>query len=571
MRRRLTLLLLTIAILSVGAGSLRGASNGAWSDRGPYVDEILMPIIVDTEARLLAMLRGEVDIYPDVARPADIRTFADDARVDLTMAPGFHMFYMAFNLQREPLDDLVLRRAMAHLIDRDAFIFSLFDGFVFPMSEVVPEASPFYHRASNVAEYDPQLAERILNEAGYVRGADGIRIDPRTGEPLREITLLTPTFEEAPTTAELGVWLAQTFQNAGIPVVPVALEFNTMVERLLRKDPNSGERDFDLYISGWGLSRFPTYLYTLFHSNFDVDGGNNTSGLRDPAYDAAAAKLWTPRTLEEAFEAAAEAQETWSELQPYVTLYSTPYIDAFRSDRVTGYVTHVGFGAASNPRQSPWTALNIRRVDQPEGRGGTIRWLLTEDPGTLNLLVSYTAYEDQVLALIYDSLITADPETNEDYPWLATSWVVDTWTNERGEEGSVITYHLAEGVTWHDGMPFTAHDVKFTMDYLKEKKPPSFQAVWSEYSHAVVHDDTTVSVYYNSVSYWHTYATGGFLAEHIWRDVDDFETFQPWREPHPEVEGLTKLIGHGPFVFKEWIPGEYIRLERNESYWRSLD
>lgn len=568
LRKWLTVLLMITFMLCMSMGAL-SAADGAWDGNGPYVDEIIMPIITDSEARYLALLRGEIDIYPDVNRPSDIRSFAADPRIDLTMTPGLHMFYMGFNLQREPLDDPVLRRAMAHLVDRESLVFSVFDGYVFPLAEAVPESSPFYHRTAHVAEYDPQLAERLLNEAGYVRGEDGIRVDPRTSKPLRTLTLITPTYEESPTSAEVAVRLAQTFQNAGIPVAVVSLEFNTMVERLLRKDPVTEERDFDLFVSGWGLARYPLHLYTLFHSSFDVNGGNNVTGLRDAAYDAAAEKLWRPRTLEQAYEAAAEAQEIWAALQPYIPIYSLTYIDAFRSDRVTGYVEHVGYGAASNPLASPWTALNIRRVDQPEGRGGSIRWLLFDDPGTLNILASYTAFEDQVLGLIYDSLITANPETNEDYPWLATSWVIDTWTTESGEEGSVITYQLAEGVTWHDGVPFTAYDVKFTMDYLKEKKPPNLQAVWQDYSHSIVHDDLTVSVYYNTVSYWHTYATGGFLAEHIWSDVNDYESFQPWREPHPEVEGLTKLIGHGPFVFKEWVPGEYIRLVRNESYWRS--
>lgn len=568
--RRCTALVLAFAFSCLVFSFPSFAADGTWGTHGPFVDEILMPVITDPEARLLAMLRGEIDIYPDVNRPSDIRIFNDDPRVELTMDLGFHMYYMAFNLQQKPLDDPVLRRAMAHLVDREAFIFSLYDGFVLPLAEVVPESSPFHHPGTNVAEYDPERADQMLNAAGYVRGTDGIRIDPHTGRSLAEMALLTPTFEEEPTAAELGVRLAKAFQDAGIPVVPVPLDFNTMIDRLLRKDGETGVRNYDLYMAAWGLSRFPTHLYTLFHSDFDVDGGNNTPGLRDADYDAAAEKVWTPRDLAEAMQAAYEAQEIWADLQPYVPLYSGPYLDAFRSE-VTGYVPHRGYGAASNPRQSPWTALNIRRLDQADERGGTIRWLLTETLGTLNVLVAYTAYEDQVLGLIYDSLITVEPQENDDYPWLATSWETDTWTLDDGREGSVITYHLAEGVTWHDGVPFTAHDVKFTMDYLKQQQPVMLQGAWRDYSHATVHDDTTVSVYYKTVSYWHTYNTGGFLAEHIWRDVEDFETFQPWREPHPEVEGLTMLIGHGPFVFKEWVPGEYVRLARYESYWRGLD
>ncbi|RJS84787.1 peptide ABC transporter substrate-binding protein, partial [Methanophagales archaeon] len=48
-------------------------------------------------------------------------------------------------------------------------------------------------------------------------------------------------------------------------------------------------------------------------------------------------------------------------------------------------------------------------------------------------------------------------------PWLADSW-------EKSDDGKAWTFHLHEGVKWHDGEPFTAKDVQFTFDYIKKHK-----------------------------------------------------------------------------------------------------
>jgi ABC-type oligopeptide transport system substrate-binding subunit len=40
------------------------------------------------------------------------------------------------------------------------------------------------------------------------------------------------------------------------------------------------------------------------------------------------------------------------------------------------------------------------------------------------------------------------------------------------------------------------------------------------------------------------------------------------RTPHPEKQGLTMLVGTGPFVFNEYRPGEYVKLSRYEGFWK---
>nr|MBO2477838.1 hypothetical protein [Bacillota bacterium] len=565
MVRKLLAFAVALSLLVSGAAF---AQDVVWDTKGPYVDEIILPIIMDTEARLIALQRGDIHVLPGLTQSSHINRLMADPNVDITVSPGYHMFYLGFNMRRAPLNDITVRRAIAHAINRDEIILSLFQGYMLPLAEFVPPASPFFNPDTDVAYYDPELAKQILDDAGYIMGPNGVRIDPATGQELRRMTIMTPTMEVAPTSAMLGEMVAETLRGIGLPVYAEPIDFNVLLDRL--DTDVDGDRDFDMYALAWSLTRFPTHLYSLFHSKFDVPGANNIPGLRDPQFDAVAERVWTPRNLDEAMEAAYEAQEILSWLQPYVPLYSRPYMDAFRKDIVTGYVPHLGFGAASSVSNSIWTPLNIRLVGQD--RGGTVRWVLEQEPQGLNILTHNSAYDARIFGLVYGpGLIAAEPINNEDIPWEAERWEVGTWTTPEGTEGTKVTYWLRKDITWHDGVPFTAHDVKFTMDYLKEKQVPLYLEVWDNYSHSEIIDDYTITVYFNNVSYWHTYNVASFLAKHIWEDVEDYEAFVPWKEPHPTVPGLTKMIGTGPFVLKEYVPGEYVRVERYENFWAGLD
>ncbi len=90
-----------------------------------------------------------------------LQRMESDPNIDVTVSPGFHMFYLVFNMREEPLSDISVRRAIAHVIDREEIIFSLFQGYMLPLAEFVPQSSPFFNPDVEVAEYDPELAARL--------------------------------------------------------------------------------------------------------------------------------------------------------------------------------------------------------------------------------------------------------------------------------------------------------------------------------------------------------------------------------------------------------------------------
>ncbi|MGE5585985.1 MAG: ABC transporter substrate-binding protein [Bacillota bacterium] len=549
-------LLLVLALATTIAAAQEKKVN--WEPWGPRVDQIIMPIIKDSEAQLIAFERGESVVLPGLTRPGDINKVKQNPNADITVNLGFHMFYLCFNMRRGPLDDVAIRQAMAHVTNREQIINQLFQGYMLPLTSFVPQSSPFHNPNVPQYPYDPEKAKQILEKAGYkLDKATGVRIDPKTGKALRKMKIFTPTYEVAPTSAELGKMIAEAAQAIGLPVEPEPMDFPVMLEKI-------DVFDFDMYVLAWGLNRIPDYLYSFFHSSQDVEGGYNNPGIHDAELDKAIEAVYYPPDLKTAKTAADKAQVILSQKLPYITLYSRPYMDAWRKDQVTGYVPMLGYGAAQY--NNKWTMLDIRRV---KGEGGTIRWLLPEEPKNLNACVASSSYEWEVLGRTMDNLYEIDPDTLEDMPWLAKSWKVETWEPEPGKKGTKVTWYLEKGVKWQDGEPFTSADIKFTIEYLKKNEVPLYISDLQDIVKVETPDQYTAIVYFSTVSYWHLYhAAYSFLPKHIWENVTDWKAFQPWLEAHPKVKGLTKVIGTGPFVLKEYKPGEYVRLMKNPIYWR---
>ncbi|HHX25572.1 MAG TPA: hypothetical protein GX721_02770 [Firmicutes bacterium] len=555
--RRFLLPVAICLVLAMTYGSVT-AGQVKCEPYGPQVDQIIMPIIKDSEAQLIAFNRGDIDVYPGLTRPADINVVKANPNAELTMNYGFHMFYLCYNMRREPLDADILRQAIAHVVDRDNIIQTLFEGYMLPLAAFVPPSSGFYKEDIPRFPYNPEEAKKILDKAGYtVDPATGIRIDPKTGKPLRKMTIFTPTYEVAPTSAELGKIIAEACQAINLPIEPEPMDFPVMLDKL-------DMAEFDMYMLAWSLSRIPTSLHNFFHSSNDVEAGYNRPGIRDAELDKILDELYYAPNEEVAKKAADEAQVILARRQPYTVLYSRPYMDAFRKDRFTGYVPMHGYGAANYTNK--WTTLNIRPV---RGKGGTLRWLLPEEPKVLNPCTASSAYEWEVLGRLYDGLMEINPETMEDIPWMAKSWEVGTWEPEPGKKGTVITWHLEKGIKWQDTTPFTSADIKFTIEYLRDNKVPRYISNVEHVVRVETPDEYTAKVYFANESYWHLYRAGGnFLPEWIWKDVKDYKTFEPWLEAHPEVPGLTKVVGHGPFILDQYKVGEYVRLKKNPIYWR---
>lgn len=156
----------------------------------------------------------------------------------------------------------------------------------------------------------------------------------------------------------------------------------------------------------------------------------------------------------------------------------------------------------------------------------------------------------EINLLLFDGLMGHD-ETNAVVPALAESYDLDEDTN-------TYTFHLREGVTWHDGEPFTANDVKFTIEAIMDPDNESEIACnYEDVKKIDVIDDQTISFQLENPNVaFLEYMTIGILPAHL-LEGKDMQTDEYFRSP----------VGTGPYKFVAWDEGQSITLEKNEAYW----
>lgn len=193
-------------------------------------------------------------------------------------------------------------------------------------------------------------------------------------------------------------------------------------------------------------------------------------------------------------------------------------------------------------------------ASQPSGEwlpyGDAIVTASIGDASTLIPILASDSSSAEICGLIYNGLIRYDKDLNLEGE-LAQSWEVK-------EGGLVIIFHLRKNVRWHDGQPFTAHDVEFTYQKLidPEVKTP-YSGDFERVKSLEVLDDYTVRIAYKEpfspgLSSWGM----GIMPKHL-LEKEDLSSTKYARNP----------VGTGPYRFKEWKTGEKIVLESNHDYY----
>jgi len=192
---------------------------------------------------------------------------------------------------------------------------------------------------------------------------------------------------------------------------------------------------------------------------------------------------------------------------------------------------------------------------QAQTRGGTLRLIVQPEPPLLIPFLNQLGPTTFVAGKMYESLLTWSFDLTPQ-PGLAKSW-------EISPDGLTYTFYLQDGVTWHDGKPFNADDVVFSISELMAKVHPRARVVLGKILDKVEKlDDLTVRV--TLLSPFPAFIqmfepnTGPMIPAHIYAGTDYAQ--------HPANQ---TPIGTGPFKFKEWKRGEYIRLERYANYWQA--
>lgn len=198
-------------------------------------------------------------------------------------------------------------------------------------------------------------------------------------------------------------------------------------------------------------------------------------------------------------------------------------------------------------------ALPGAALAQAPKKGGTVHVVVQPEPPMLMQGLNQNGPTNMVAGNIYESLLRYDEKLNP-MPSLAKSWEVSP-------DAKAYTFRLQEGVKWHDGKPFTADDVVFTLDkFLREVHPRWRPIVNTQVDRIEKVDDLTVRITlkqpFGPIMLAMEVASAPMIPRHIYEGTD-FRANPANNTP----------IGTGPFKLKEWRKGSFIHLVRNEDYW----
>jgi peptide/nickel transport system substrate-binding protein len=176
------------------------------------------------------------------------------------------------------------------------------------------------------------------------------------------------------------------------------------------------------------------------------------------------------------------------------------------------------------------------------------------EPAHLNtILDTADASSNYIAGFIYETLLNVEPETLEMIPNLAKSW-------EISDDHLTYTFKLRDDVTFSDGVPLTAHDVKFTHELIDnpENDSASSRNYLQDIENIDVLDDHTIRYTMSKIYFRHLIVLGlnQVFPKHIFEN-GELNTHPNNRNP----------IGSGPYVFEKWDTGQRIVLSRNENYW----
>ena len=157
----------------------------------------------------------------------------------------------------------------------------------------------------------------------------------------------------------------------------------------------------------------------------------------------------------------------------------------------------------------------------------------------------------EINILLFNGLTAHDGE-NQVVPCLAKRWTFD-------EASCTYTFYLEEDVKWHDGEPFTAEDVKFTIEAIMDPDNGSENAPnYEDVEEIAVLDEHTVSFRLSAPNAaFLDYMSMAALPKHL-LEGEDMQTSAFFRAP----------VGTGPYKLAGWDEGQAITLERNEDYFQ---
>lgn len=338
----------------------------------PKVDEVHFIYYSNSDAAVSALQSGEVDLINPLT-PTQYDALQGDPDIQLNNAQNRRFNELLLNPGAATADgtpigngnpalkDVKLRQAIAQAIDTKTLVDKVWGGYATEAAGYIPPMFKDFAwepSGDQVRKFDLDAANKALDEAGYKKGSDGVRLD-KQGKPLN-LRLLTHAERDVDENASPFIkgWL----KEVGIEVTIEPKSDNQVNEETTR-----GE--YDLAISGWSANPDPDYVLSLqtcaSRPNADGTGATPDSFLCDKEYDELYAKQLSEFDRNKRIDIVKQMQEILYDRATLVIFGYDNALEAFRKDTFEGFPQQPTGSGVIMFQQSYWGLLGAT----PKGEG----------------------------------------------------------------------------------------------------------------------------------------------------------------------------------------------------------
>lgn len=296
---------------------IRYKSHAQYFDGPARVENMVFLIVTHPDIRLKKLQNGECQLMPEPS-PDAIEIIKSDSRLKLIQQPGLNIAYLAMANERKPFDDVLVRRAIHHALNRELYVKEVYKGHAQVAKNPIPPTMWSYNRRTQDYDYSVEKAKELLKKAGYESGFSSELWYSDTSRPYN------------PDTVKMAELIQKDLEVVGIRAKLVKYEWQEFLKRSRQGEP-------PMSLQGWtGDNGDPDNFLNNLLSCQAVASGNNRARWCNKKFSFLVDRARVTTNIRLRTKFYEEAQMIFKEEAPWVTLaHSTVFKAAHKN--VTGY------------------------------------------------------------------------------------------------------------------------------------------------------------------------------------------------------------------------------------------
>jgi peptide/nickel transport system substrate-binding protein len=303
-----------------------------WGDKA-LLDRVIFKVVPEEGARMIGLQTGDADmvLFPS---PAQLPALRKDPKFTVHETTGIRVVFAGFHAGMPPLDDVRVRQALLHAVDRKAIVDNIMEGSAGPAMGVLAPGVFGYKdmQLDKLYPFDRAKAKALLAQAGFTPGSDGFL--QKGGQRLSLSWLAARG--RYPKDGEITEAIQAMFKDVGVEAKVQVLEWAAVFQQV-RGNPFNHH----MFTLGWVTSNADAdySLYALFHSKQVPPAGWNTSRYSNARVDTLVEQARRSLNQSEREKLYFEVQDILAKEMVWIPVYTTKEIIAARAN-VKGFTIH---------------------------------------------------------------------------------------------------------------------------------------------------------------------------------------------------------------------------------------